>query len=162
MNGSCRFIVIAAGAAILSNTSAMSAEGHLCQSLDVYSSGEFREAHAIDIDGEGTVSAGDKRIGHRVLQDTSGAKIGDRYYATTIRAVDEKGYAVSRFTETVNIIADGAIFTTKERIGGKDMTSKISGGTGRFAGARGTVSVERDGSENIYHFQLTCEESFPS
>jgi hypothetical protein len=96
------------------------------------------------------------------LQDASGTKIGDRYYATTINEVDAKGYAVSRFTETVNVIGDGVIFTTKQRIEGKDLPSKISGGTGSFAGARGNISVERDGPENIYHIQLTCEAAPPS
>ncbi|MCP4383269.1 MAG: hypothetical protein GY798_17935 [Hyphomicrobiales bacterium] len=145
-------------AAFISTTGLSAAEEvDLCEPFDVYSSGEFREARSIDNDGDGSLSAGDKRVGHRVLQDADGNKIGDRYYATTTEEVDADGKETVRFTETVNVIGDGVIFATKERIGGKDQPSTITEGTGGFAGVKGTITVDRDGPANVYHFNLTCD-----
>jgi hypothetical protein len=50
----------------------------------------------------------------------------------------------------------GVVFTTLQRVQGKDLPSSIIGGTGIFAGAQATVTVERDGKTNIYHYDIAC------
>jgi hypothetical protein len=150
------FLSAAFLAAILTFPGSAIAQDGKCQPFDAHSSGEFRERHSQDLDGDGALSKGDKRIGHRVLQDAQGNKIGDRYYATTTLVVDANDKEIDRVTETVNVFGEGAIFATKQRVSGKDLPSNIIGGTGIYAGAQGTVTVERDGKANVYHFEVTC------
>ena len=54
------------------------------------------------------------------------------------------------------MFSNGAVFTTKQRVAGSDLPSRITGGTGVFVGATGTVKVRRDGVSNVYQFNLTC------
>jgi hypothetical protein len=151
-----KFIGAALLAAVLTFPGTAIAQDGKCQPFDAHSSGEFRERYSQDLDGDGALSKGDKRIGHRVLQDAQGNKIGDRYYATTTLVVDADGKEIDRVTETVNVFGDGVIFATKQRVAGKDLPSSIIGGTGIFAGAQGSVTVERKGKANVYHFEAKC------
>lgn len=127
-----------------------------CKEFDLVSTGEQRQVQYVDLDESGGNSAGDKLIGFRVLLDTAGNRAGERYFVGSIHDVSADGKDIRRTTEVVNVLKTGAIFTTKERLAGKDLPSRINGGTGEFTGATGTVKVRRDGTSNVYHFRVNC------
>ena len=154
-----RTLHIAAAAiivAMLPSAGAFAAGEKECQEFDVISTGEFRQTQYVDLDESGTNSPGDKLIGFRVLVDSDGNRVGERYFTGLIHEISTDGKDVRRTTEVVNVLQAGAIFTTKQRVAGLDLPSKINGGTGDFTGATGTVKVTRDGTNNVYHFRVNC------
>lgn len=151
----------AAIALALLTTSGMSAtagERPICEPFKVYSTGEFREVVKVDSNEDGKFGPGDRLVGHRVLADKDGKKMGDRYFTGTIQAVDAKGKGTERVTEIVNVFTNGSIYTTKRRNAGIDLPSVINGGIGDFKGIKGTVKVHRAGTVNVYHFLPVCDQ----
>lgn len=135
------------------------ADGHTqCNKFNVYSTGEFRKTSLADLDESGGISAGDRVIGFRVLVDADGNKVGERFFTGHYLEVGANGEDIRRTTEIVNVLKTGAIYTTKERISGKNLISKINGGTGEFDGAKGAVKATKDGKANVYSFRLNCPE----
>lgn len=141
-----------------SGISASAGENRICEPFKVYSTGEFREVVKVDANGDGEFGSGDRLMGHRVLADKDGNKMGDRYFTGTIQAVDAKGKGTDRVTEIVNVFTNGSIYTTKRRNAGVDLPSVINGGIGDFKGMKGTVKVHREGTVNVYHFLPVCDQ----
>jgi len=133
-------------------------ENQVCEPFKVYSTGEFREVVRLDANEDGEFGPGDRLVGHRVLADKDGKKLGDRYFTGTIQAVDARGKGTERVTEIVNVFTNGSIYTTKRRHAGIDLPSVINGGIGDFKGIRGTVKVHREGTVNVYHFLPVCDQ----
>ncbi len=142
----------------LSGMSATAGESQVCEPFKVYSTGEFREVARVDANKDGEFGAGDRLMGHRVLADENGKKLGDRYFTGTIQSVDAKGKGIDRVTEIVNVFTNGSIYTTKHRLAGVDLPSTINGGIGAFKGIKGTVKVHREGTVNVYHFLPVCDQ----
>ncbi len=142
----------------LSGISAIASESRVCEPFKVYSSGEFREIVRVDANKDGEFGSGDRLIGHRVLADENGKKVGDRYFTGTIQAVDARGKGTERVTEVVNVFTNGSIYTSKHRLAGVDLPSVIHGGIGDFKGIKGTVKVHREGTVNVYHFLPVCDQ----
>ena len=136
----------------------IASENRVCEPFKVYSTGEFREVVRIDANEDGEFGAGDRLVGHRVLADKDGNKMGDRYFTGTIQAVDANGKGTDRVTEIVNVFTNGSIYTTKHRNAGVDLPSVINGGIGEFKGIKGTVKVHREGTVNVYHFLPVCDQ----
>lgn len=141
-----------------SGVSATAGENQVCEPFKVYSTGEFREVVRLDANEDGEFGPGDRLVGHRVLADKDGKKLGDRYFTGTIQAVDARGKGTERVTEIVNVFTNGSIYTTKRRHAGIDLPSVINGGIGDFKGIRGTVKVHREGTVNVYHFLPVCDQ----
>ena len=137
-------------------SSAFAGSNKVCNEFSVISTGEFRQAQTIDVDASGADSPGDKRIGSRVLVDGDGNKVGQRFWVGIYHEFGPDGKDLRRTTEVVNVLKAGAVFSTKLRVGGKDLPSKINGGTGEFSGATGTVKVSHEGKLNIYKFRVNC------
>jgi hypothetical protein len=141
-----------------SGMSATAGESRMCEPFKAYSTGEFREVVRVDANEDDEFGPGDRLVGHRVLADKDGKKIGDRYFTGTIQAVDATGKGTERVTEVVNVFTNGSIYTTKLRHAGVDLPSVINGGIGDFKGIRGTVKVHREGTVNVYHFLPVCDQ----
>lgn len=141
-----------------SGVPATAGENQVCEPFKVYSTGEFREVVRVDANADGEFGSGDRLMGHRVLADKDGKKIGDRYFTGTIQAVDANGKGTDRVTEIVNVFTNGSIYTTKRRNAGVDLPSVINGGIGDFKGIKGTVKVHREGTVNVYHFLPVCDQ----
>lgn len=157
MTKSIGFLMVTTLVAVLQGSTVSSAtEVKECKEFIAIGSTEVREMHYIDVDGNGTKNAGDRLIGHRALLNSSGKRIGDRYFTTILHEVSASGDDIRRTAEVINAFSEGTIFTTKERIGGKDLPSNIHGGTGEYAGATGTVKIVRDGEATQYHFRINC------
>lgn len=152
----------AALAVLVSATGALATGEMQCQEFDLISTGEFRQIQYVDLDASGGKSVGDKLIGFRVLLDADGSKVGERFFIGSIHEVSADGGDFRRTTEVVNVLQAGAIFTTKDRVAGKDLLSRVNGGTGDYAGATGSVKVTREGTRNVYHFRLNCKRPNPS
>ncbi len=150
---------LAALVTLLSVNSAFATDADKCTVFSVVSTGEFRQIQQIDVDESGDKTPGDKLTGFRVLLDEEGNKVGDRYFIGLFHEFGPDGKNLRRTTEVVNVLKTGAIFTTKEKIGGKDLPSRINGGTGEFAGATGTVMVSRKGTSNVYEFRVNCSQA---
>jgi len=130
-----------------------------CKVFDAISTGEHSSSSNIDVDESGGPSVGDKTIGHRVYVGADGNKVGDRYRITRALKIGAVGSTLERSTEVVNVFSDGTIFTTKDRIDGKDLPSRINGGTGAFLGATGSVKAMRDGRQVVYKFRVNCPQA---
>lgn len=141
------------------------------QTLHRISPADSREVYFTDVDRDGRVSVGDKRVGRRGLKDATGNNIGDRYWIITVDRIDRPGTAVQRHQEIVNVFEDGVIFASYD-IGAPnkttDVTDRVSlpqgdnvmtivGGTGAYAGARGTIAAKVDGNNISLSFDLTCK-----
>lgn len=151
-----------------------SADGErACETFTVYSPAETFSLHFSDLDGDGRASVGDKRVGQSVLTDVDGNKVGTRYVSNTLREVNADGEVGARSIEMVFALEDGTIFVSYDisappranfDIAGKSMaprrvhTMTVVGGTGVFAGARGSLDFEPAGSSTSeYLFHLACQ-----
>jgi hypothetical protein len=171
MRSNWTLLAALAATLILPGDGALAAGERACKPFTAFSPADSREVYFTDVDGDGQVSVGDKRVGRRGLKDTTGNNIGDRYWIITVDKVDRPGTAVRRHQETVNIFEDGIIFASYD-IGAPnkatDVTDRISlpqggnamtivGGTGAYAGARGTIAAKVDGNDISFSFDLTCK-----
>ena len=156
---------------VLTYQSAFAAGPRVCEAFTAFSPTDGREVYFTDVDLDGAVSVGDKRVGQRKLLDSAGAEIGKRYWTIAFREIGDKGEAVSRDEETVNVFDSGVIFTTyhiDKPNAMSDYTADVSipqgsnvmtivGGTGAFARASGTLVAEVAGNEIHIAFNVTCK-----
>lgn len=108
-------------------------------------------------------SPGDVRAGWRRLNDESGADVGSVQFVATLTQPGAKGGDVLTGLYAIRFI-DGAIMTqTVYQLADSDDTSQkagsatliVTGGTGTFSGAAGTIVIE-PGTAPRYLFNLHC------
>ena len=163
-----RMAIVAAGAALTAIGPAAAATAD-CTPLAVQSIAGSREAHFIDQDASGGASLGDTRNGVLSLRDADGKPVGKEYWLATVQAVGADGKP-SRFDEVqVFVFDDGALFTssreepaasfdnTETTIVPTGMKRRVVGGTGAYAGARGTMDTTVDGVDFTFRFDVTCK-----
>ncbi|MCP4381566.1 MAG: hypothetical protein GY798_09150 [Hyphomicrobiales bacterium] len=163
-----KWIAATAGAAAMGMSQSAWAA---CDAFTAVSPEETREVHVSDVDGDGAVSVGDKRIGRRALHDESGNEIGGFFWTMTVNDVDEAGKVARRTTETVYHFENGAIFTThtdrlapevvgdvsKVSVVDSKSSGTIIGGTGDYAGAQGAVAIDVDGNHMTFRYNVICQ-----
>ena len=136
-------------------------------------SGPFTTADTafVDIDGKGNASTGDKQLGQIALLDTTGDRAGERSWVITVLDLNDDGSLQSAFAETISSFHDGAIHTVTQirdmpansfedgqlAVQWSELTSPITGGTGSFAGARGSVTASVGDDAINYSFDLICD-----
>ncbi|MEX3008659.1 hypothetical protein [Hoeflea sp. TYP-13] len=142
-----------------------------CESFSV--TGPFSTAitEFADIDANGKASTGDKQLGQIRLHNDKDDQMGERSWVMTVLDLADDGSLKSAFTESISSFYDGAIYTvTKVRdmpansfedgqlaIEWSEYTSPIIGGTGAYAGARGTVTAVLGDGKIDYSFDLECD-----
>lgn len=151
--------VLAAG--ILSATAAYAA-GPACGSFTLV--GGEKAVNAIDNPPAGK-SIGDVRAGWRKLADESGKTIGAVHFVATLTAPGDKTHGDALSGRYFVTLPDGwiAALTFYRLANAADTSQKagnailvVAGGTGAYAGARGTITIEA-GTAPRYVFDLTCK-----
>ncbi len=148
--------------------SAYAAGERACESMSLFSPDQPREVYFLDLEND-KLSVGDKRIGHRILQDSNGNMVGNRVWANTVVEVDGDGKASLTTGESFNIFDDGVMYIASEFGAPRDVratqtqsfvrdSSKflIFGGTGAYVGAQGVLETEDTDGGMIYHIKLNC------
>ncbi|MEM9105158.1 MAG: hypothetical protein AAGC96_05840 [Pseudomonadota bacterium] len=129
------------------------------------------ETAYVDIDGKGSASTGDKQLGQIELVNDAGDQMGERSWVITVLDLNDDGSLQSAFAETISSFYDGAIYTvTKIRdmpansfedgqlaVEWSELTSPITGGTGTFQGAKGSVTTKIGTDTISYSFDLDCD-----
>ncbi len=157
-----RLSVLAAAlaAAILSTTAAYAA-GPACGSFTLV--GGEKAVNAIDNPPAGK-SIGDVRAGWRKLADESGKPVGEVHFVATMTAPGDKTHGDALSGDYFVNLSDGwiAAMTFYTLANAADTSQKagnatliVTGGTGPYAGARGTITIEA-GTAPRYVFDLTC------
>jgi hypothetical protein len=139
-----------------------------CESMSLFSPEEPREVYFLDLE-KNDVSVGDKRIGHRILQNSNGDTVGNRVWANTVVEVGDDGKASLTTGESFNIFDDGVMYIASEFGIPRDVkathtqsfnrdSSKflIFGGTGAYVDAQGVLETEDTDGGMIYHIKLDC------
>ncbi|WP_421725997.1 hypothetical protein [Bauldia sp.] len=142
-----------------------------CEEITVFGPEGGRHVEFFDFDGSGGLSAGDKRIGRRVLEDSSGAAIGAKLHIAEVLETNDQGQAVKGFTHFFFVLPEGEIFSTmavdQARADAADTSrpaldldlrriTNIIGGTGIYEGATGTVEYVYDDGTGIYDVKARC------
>lgn len=158
-------LVVGAGLVVLAGASAQAD----CGPMVLTSIPDTRMVAFADLDGSGGTSPGDKRSGEYALAGADGAPAGKIYWTATPTAVDDAGKATSMESHTVIVLEDGALFggTVAQPAAAHDDTGPtvmatghqpvIHGGTGAYAGARGTIAITVDGVDFTYEVDIACE-----
>lgn len=141
-----------------------------CTSFSVSGDDRGRSIEFVDTGAEG-VSVGDRRIGRRTLFDADGNEVGFQMWSITVVDVSE-GKPVAYISDQHDLFTDGSLLMhgsgansrvdDTQRVGGTDETAietAIVGGTGVYAGARGTStrSVGNDGATVTTSHNLLCD-----
>lgn len=123
-----------------------------------------------DLDESGKPSHGDKRVGEVHLTDGDGNHVGNYYWVATVHAVDSAGETTHMRADTFFVLDDGTIFNSvihepAVSLDNLDTTvvpevteRVITGGTGAYAGAKGTIDVTRDGMQFVFQLNMTCDQ----
>lgn len=156
------------GLAMLS-TPAMADGEKACDSMTLYGPPEHREAHFIDMQGDG-LSVGDRRIGQRGVFNEAGERVADRVWSMTVLEVGDDGEASLTAVENMTIFEDGVLFATFGNRMAVDTANPdvthfpssgtahtIIGGTGAYAGAIGTLETVQEGTDFAYVITLVCD-----
>ncbi|MCP4382820.1 MAG: hypothetical protein GY798_15605 [Hyphomicrobiales bacterium] len=85
-----------------------------CEPFMAFSPGDARVVHFSDMDNDGRVSVGDKRVGRKGMFDADGDRIGQYYRVNTVREMIAEGEAGARSTDNVYVLGHGVIFTTRD------------------------------------------------
>ncbi len=151
-------------AAVASLAGPANAEGNDAPACGAFSmTGGEKIIHVIDNDPIGP-SLGDQRIGSRQLLEAAGKVVGTVYYNSTVAAVEPDGSGGVLTSAYFISFADGWIATQSLYVlknawdtgqGAGDATLVVSGGTGTFSGATGTITLKA-GDPPTYVFDLTC------
>jgi len=140
-----------------------------CGPMTVQSVPGTREVHFVDDDASGAASLGDMRYGVIALQDKDANPVSAEYWLSTLKAVDARGEPTSYEEVQVFVFHDGALFTasgaelasafgkTETTIVSSGAKRRVVGGTGAYAGARGTMDMTVDGLDFKFRFHLTCK-----
>jgi len=154
-------------AAVAGTAQAQSSDA--CQPFTVISDASERAVEFVDTGASGP-SPGDRRIGYRALADQDGDPVGYyRWVITTLDHITEPGGAGEGLQNYVMVLADGHIgFQRLVQTGSPahdtdtiswidPQPAYITGGTGAYAFARGTVDVERDGQTVTLDVNVRCD-----
>ncbi len=153
-------LALAIGALPLSGL-AMAADGPGCGSFSL--TGGEKSVAVVDNPPEGK-SIGDTRAGWRKLLDAAGAEVGEVHFVATLTAPEEAGHGDVLASQYFIVLASGWIATqslyelpnaadTSQRAGNAVLV--VAGGTGPFAGASGSVTIEA-GDPPTYLFDVHC------
>jgi len=130
-----------------------------CGSFDLV--GGDKATNILDNPPEGN-SPGDVRIGYRELQDGDGNSVGEAYFVNTLLRLGEEDDHL--FAGDIRILLpDGVVIGTLtfQRSNVIDqstpaLTVIVSGGSGAYEGASGTVEVG-SGETPSFAFRLVCD-----
>lgn len=137
-----------------------------CGPFEVISDGSERKVFYLDEGDEGP-SVGDKRVGFRVVKDADGNPLGEHQWINQTVLLDASGNP-SRTMETHAVtLEDGQLFYSvanklisppalTERPSVPDHVGVVTGGSGVYASATGTVSIAFDGNGISYSFDISC------
>jgi hypothetical protein len=101
--------------------------------------------------------------------DGPASPVGAEYWLSTVKAVDANGEPTSYEEVQVFVFDDGALFTasspepatafdrTETTIVSTGAKRRVVGGTGAYAGARGTMDIAVNGVDFTFRFDLTCK-----
>lgn len=153
-------LAAALAVAVLSATAA-NAAGPACGAFALV--GGEKTVEAIDNPPAGK-SPGDVRAGWRALADESGKTIGAVHFVATLTAPADSSHGDQLVGQYFITLPDGWIASTtfyelanaadtSQRAG--NTTLVVTGGTGPYAGARGTIVIHA-GTAPRYVFDLTC------
>jgi hypothetical protein len=154
--------LLLAAAVALPNGSALAQGGGTACAAFTLTGGE-KVISVIDQPPEGP-SPGDMRVGSRQLVDDKGSRIGEVHFRSTMTALAAGGRGDILASEyfisfPAGWIASQSLYElpdatdTSQRAG--SATLVVSGGTGAFANAKGTVMIEA-GDPPTYVFDLSC------
>jgi hypothetical protein len=140
---------------------AMAADGPGCGAFSL--AGGEKGVAVVDNPPEGK-SIGDTRAGWRKLLDWAGAEVGEVHFVATLAAPEEAGHGDVLASQYFITLAGGWIATqslyelpnaadTSQRAGNAVLV--VTGGTGPFAGASGSVMIEA-GDPPTYAFDVRC------
>jgi hypothetical protein len=141
----------AAGLVAVTSAASVSATGGGPQRIVLHARSELEHAQAVDSAPAGR-SAGDRLIFTEKLLDARGRRIGHDA-ADCVALFDQRSqctgtYVFKRGQVMVQLIQP-------KLTGSADYRQAITGGTGRYAGAKGTVAVRQRASGDRFTFHLT-------
>lgn len=123
------------------------------------------QVEIIDVSDKG-LSIGDRRIGSAELQDADGAVLGQGYFEASVVAAHGGGHRL--IGDAHNVFDNGTLHyvivydlpDASQAAIPSDLAAfeyHVTGGTGAFAGASGTVRVSSDaGGNRIAHYAIDC------
>lgn len=162
-------IVTAVIATALSTNGAFAAGERACESMTLRGPGDQRTVQFVDLDDDGRLSAGDRRIGQRAIFNEAGNLVAQRVWTITVLTVDDSGKATSTIAENMTVFDDGVIFATFLNRMPHDTADggvthfpsagtehTVLGGTGAFEGAMGTIRTVQEGNDFTYVVSLQC------
>ena len=147
--------------AVLAPATTFAADGLGCAAFSL--TGGEKSVAVIDNPPEGK-SIGDVRAGWRKLVDSSGGPVGEVHFVATLTRPEADGRGDVLASQYFIALKGGWIATqslyelpnaadTSQRAGNAVLV--VTGGTGPFAGASGTVAIEA-GDPPTYVFDLHC------
>ena len=136
---------------------------YTCDNFTVYI--ELADVAFMDVGDEG-VSAGDRRVGSYRTVDADGEQVGSFYFESTVLPGGEDGKRQA-IANAIHDLADGSVSISmlydlkdpSDTATGavSEFTYPVTGGTGVFTGARGTVrSSTDDQGRRAQIFELSC------
>ena len=147
-------------------TPANAAGEKACTSFVASSDERDRIVEYIDLGATGP-SAGDRRVGRAAVFDSDGKEIGYKVWTITIVEV-EGDKPVAIVGQQQHILTDGSLFSLitagyqgdyqqEDKPTITDSEKPVIGGTGAYAGARGTATQKFEGVAETTTFNLICE-----
>lgn len=138
-----------------------------CDSFEATSDGSQRNVVFVDADPEGT-SVGDRRIGFRQVKSSADESIGEHHWINTVVMVDADGNPTRSLENHVVRLAAGSLFysvsneivspsSDTEKPSVADHLGAVTGGTGEFDEAAGSVGISFDGNAITYSFMIDCD-----
>ncbi|MEP3276559.1 MAG: hypothetical protein ABJN26_00985 [Stappiaceae bacterium] len=164
--------LVFAAAGVVSTGNVMADSG-VCNGNPLLQSTTDRQVSYLDL-GEKGKSPGDQRIGTASVVDPDGNKVGETFWQVTMLfpAKDSDAFTVSgsqyfHFPEgkiylEVLINQYGAAFSDADKLHPKSPADAaptkmlVLGGTEKFEGVTGTMTLERSGETLAYNFDLNC------
>lgn len=148
-------------------TNAQAAES--CAPMTLVSDGSDRSVSFVDVAADGP-GPGDQRIGYRSLSDTAGNPVGHyRWVVTVLDQPSDDTKPGESFYDYVIVLNDGHIAFERlvQTSNPAQDTAQVSwdatqegivtGGTGAYANANGTVTSSRDGMTVTMELDLSCD-----
>ncbi|MEM7443547.1 MAG: hypothetical protein AAF414_09495 [Pseudomonadota bacterium] len=149
---------------------AFAQNGDACQPFTVVSDGSDRTVDYIDNGAPGP-SAGDQRIGYRSLADQDGNPVGHyRWIGTVLNQPGDDGTVGESVYEYIMALGDGHIGyhrlvqtdspaqDTSGVAWDTTQSAIVTGGTGAYAFAHGTVTISRDDMVVTMEFDIACDD----
>lgn len=156
-------------AALAASTPATAKNTGACKPFTVVSDGSDRTVKFVDVGGDGP-GPGDKRIGRRGLADQAGKPVGYyRWVITVLNQPGEDGKPGESFEDNVIVLDDGYVgfrrvlkTANPAQEAGKVSWAAaqpgfITGGTGAYAGAEGTVILSVEDKKVTMEFDIDCD-----